>query len=238
MEQHTLSVGVREKTGRGFSRRLRTQNKIPGVLYGLGRHCPVELDPITIERYLLQEGGRNIIFTLEGTGVSGRHAIIKEYQVHPVERNLIHVDLLEIDISKKILVTVAINYVGKAAGVAEGGVLQIIQRNVDLRCLPTNIPKHVDVDVTALKIGDSIHINQMILPEGIEKVAHLNPTLVTVVPPTKEEELQPVLSPTAEPEVITEKKEAKAEGEAGTAAPAEEKTDKSKEKKDKEEKKK
>lgn len=206
MEQQTLSVEIREQKGKGAARKIRRAGRLPGVLYGLGHQHNIVLDPRTVRKNLLEEGGRNRVFTLEGAQVAGRHALIKEYQVDPLSRELLHVDLLEIDVTKKIQVTVTLNFIGKSVGVAEGGVLNIIERTVDIRVIPTAIPKHLDVDVTALKIGDSIHLDQLTLPEGIEKASHINPTLVTVVPPTKEEELAASLTPAAEPEVITEKK--------------------------------
>jgi large subunit ribosomal protein L25 len=127
----------------------------------------------------------------------------------------VHVDLLEIDVTKKIDVTVALNFVGKAVGVGEGGVLNFIERTIQIRCLPTAIPQHIDVDVSSLAIGNSLHSDDLKLPEGIEKASQLNSTLVTCVPPTKEEDAVASLAPTAEPEVITEKKPA--EGEAAAA---------------------
>ncbi len=229
MEQKTLSVEKREELGKGHSRRLRASGKLPGVLYGLGKCASVTVDPGIITRLLLEEGGRNQILNLKGGGLDGKHALVKDYQVHPVSRKLVHLDLIEIDVSKKIEVTVPLNFIGKSVGVAEGGVLSIIDRNILIRCLPTNIPKHVDVDVTNLKIGDSLHLENVTLPEGIEKAMHTNPTIVTCVPPTKEEEAAPSLAPTAEPEVITAKKE---EGAEEGATPGKEGGDKKEEKKD------
>lgn len=215
MEQQTLSVEARSGTGKGVSRRLRMAGKLPAVIYGLGKTAPLAVEPTFVTRQLLSEEGRNRVFNLKGAGLDGRHALIKDYQVDPVSRKLVHVDLLEIDVTKKINVTVKLNYTGRAAGVADGGVMNIIERDVEVRCLPNKIPKHIDIEVTALKIGDSIHLDSVALPEGVEKVSHINPTLVTVVPPAKEEELAPQLTQSAEPEVITEKKPA--EGEAAAA---------------------
>lgn len=217
MEQHTLAVNIRTEKGKGPARRFRSAGKLPGVLYGLGHNHNVVVEPRLIKKLLLEEGGRNKVLTLKGSEVEGRHALIKEYQIDPVSRVLLHVDLLEIDIKKKINVTVTLNFTGRAAGVADGGVLNVVARNIEIKCLPNQIPKHIDVDVTALKIGDSIHLEQVKMPEGIECVSALTSTLVTVVPPTKEEEAAPSLAPTAEPEVIGEKKDAAA-GEEGAAA--------------------
>lgn len=215
MEQQTLSVEARSGTGKGVGRRLRMAGKLPAVIYGLGKTATLAVEPNFITRQLLSEEGRNRVFDLKGAGLDGRHALIKDWQVDPVTRKLIHVDFLEIDITKKINVTVKLNYTGRAAGVADGGVMNVIAREVEVRCLPNKIPKHIDVEVTALKIGDSIHLDSVTLPEGVEKVSHTNPTLVTVVPPAKEEELAPQLTAAAEPEVITEKKPAEGEAAAG-----------------------
>lgn len=215
MEQVNLNVELRQETGKGVNRRLRSAGKLPGVVYGLGKNVNIAVDPRPIRKLLTEEGGRNKTLNLQGEGVDGKVAMIKEYLVDPVSRTLLHVDLLEIDITKKIDVTVALNFTGKAAGVAEGGVLNIVEREVLVRCLPNAIPKHIDIDVSALAIGDSIHLDQVTLPEGIEKVSQSNPTLVGVVPPTKEEEATASLTAAAEPEVITAKKP-EAEGDAGS----------------------
>ncbi len=214
-ENVNLVVESRELKGKGPAYRFRQSGKLPGVVYGLGKNAPVMVNPKVILQLLLSEGGRNRLLSLTGNGFDGRHAIVKEYQVDPVSRELLHIDLLEIDITKKVEVTVPLHYQGKAQGVSDGGVLNLIERSLKIRCLPTQIPDALDVDVTNLKIGDSIHLESMHLPEGIEKVSHSNLTLVTVVPPTKEEDAAPVLTQAAEPEVITQKKEA-AEGEAAS----------------------
>lgn len=225
MEQLNLNVEIRQAAGKNANRKLRAMGKLPGVVYGMGKNVNISVDPRPVTKLLLEEGGKNKTLTLKGEGLDGRFALIKDYLVDPVSRNLLHIDLLEIDINKKIDVTVALNFVGKAAGVGEGGVLNIVERTVMVRCLPTAIPKHIDVDVSALNIGDSIHLDQLTLPAGVEKVSHTNPTLVGVVPPTKEEEAAPSLTAAAEPEVITAKKPEAGEGEA---APAEKKEEKKK----------
>ena len=143
MEQITLSLETRTDTGKGIARRLRKAGKLPGVLYGLGHNVSVTVDPRPIHDLLLQAGGRNKILNLKGgSEVEGRHAIIRDYQIDPVKRNLLHVDLLEIDVTKKIVVTVPINIVGRAIGVADGGVLNMIERQIEIKCLPTQIPNH------------------------------------------------------------------------------------------------
>ncbi len=230
MENNSLEVSSRTTHGKGPARQARRAGKLPGVVYGLGKSQSITVDARPIHKLLLEEGGRNKVLTLQGGGLDGKQAMIKDFQIDPVKRNLLHVDLLEIDPKKKIEVTVVLNFIGKAAGVADGGVMNIIEREIPVKCFVTNIPKHIDIDVSALKIGGSIHLDELSLPEGVERVGHTNPTLVTVVPPTKEEEAAPALAEAAAPEVITEKKPA--EGEAGAdGAKADAKADKGGEKK-------
>jgi large subunit ribosomal protein L25 len=216
MENISLDVTNRTVTGKGPARQARRAGKLPGVLYGRGQSRGVTVDPKPILKLLLEEGGRNRVLLLKGDGLEGKQALIKDYQIDPVKRTLLHVDLLEIDPNRKIEVTVKLNFVGRAIGVADGGVMNIIEREIPVKCLVTNIPKNIDIDVTSLKIGGSIHLDELMLPEGVEKVGQSNATLVTVVPPTKEEEAAPALAEAAAPEVITEKKPA--EGDAAADA--------------------
>lgn len=226
MEQHTLWVEPRQQTGKGVNRKIRKAGKLPAVLYGLGKSQPVVVDPVVVYKNLLIEEGRNRVYKVEGGTLQGKNILIKDWQVDPLSRRLVHVDLLEIDVTKKIIVTVAINFTGKSIGVAEGGVLNIIGRTVEVRCLPTSIPKNIDVDVTTLAIGRSIHLSEVKLPEGVEKSGQDDPTLVACVPPTKEEEATASLTAAAEPEVITAKKPA--EGEEAAAAGTDAKKDEKK----------
>lgn len=216
MEQNILSLEAREGTGKGVARKIRAAGRLPGVFYGPGKSQAVTMEPRMVEKTLLQEGGKNTVFTLKGAGVDNISALIKDYQVDPVSRKLLHVDLMEIDVKQKVLVTVALHFTGKCEGVAmQGGVLNIVEREIKVNCLPTAIPSHIDVDVTKLLIGESVHEEDLQLPSGVERaVSHSNNTLVTIVPPTKEEEAAPDLGEAEAPEVLSDKKD-EGEGEAG-----------------------
>src|SRR5262245_56337192 len=139
MEQLSLNVEVRNESGKGPSRRIRMAGKLPGVLYGLGHMNNITVEPRALTKLLMTEGGRNQVLNLKGAGVEGRHALVKDYQIDPLTRVLLHVDLLEIDVTKKVQVTVQLNFVGKAVGVADGGVLNIVNRNIQIKCIPTQI---------------------------------------------------------------------------------------------------
>ncbi len=217
MEQHTLWVEPRQQTGKGVNRKIRKAGKIPAVLYGMGKSQAVVVDPVTVTRNLLNKDAQNRVYSIEDGALKGKNILIKDWQVDPLSRRLVHVDLLEIDINKKTRVTVTINFTGKSIGVGEGGVLNIIERSIEVFAFPNKIPKSIDVDVTTLVIGRSIHLSEVTLPEGVEKTSQGDPTLVACVPPAKEEDATPSLTAAAEPEVITAKK---VEGEEGAVAGA------------------
>lgn len=233
MEQQTLAVEARTLKGKSAAKKLRATGKVPGVLYGVGAAQDLTLDPRVVTNLLLGEGGTTNIFVLKGNGLDGRKAMLKDWQVDPLSRRLVHVDLFEVDPKKKLAVTVKINFTGKAAGIGDGGVLNIVTRELAVRCFPDKIPGHIDVDVTALTIGDSIHLDEIKLPEGVEAVSHKNDTLVTCVPPTKEEEAAPVLTQAAEPEVLTAKAKPGEEGAAPAAGAKDAKAEKGGDKKEK-----
>jgi large subunit ribosomal protein L25 len=112
---------------------------------------------------------------------------VKEMQFHPITGDVIHADLYEVDLTAKITVRVPLHFVGKAAGVVRGGILQPIVREIEVECLPLDIPQFFDVDVSELDIGDSVHIDKLIMPEGVTVVSEPDLALVAVVPPTVEE---------------------------------------------------
>jgi large subunit ribosomal protein L25 len=114
-------------------------------------------------------------------------ALVKEMQFHPISGDVIHADFYEVDLTAKIQVHVPLRFVGKAVGIARGGILQPIVREIEVECLPLDIPESFNVDVSALDIGDSVHIGDLQIPTGVASLAEDNLALVTVVPPTVEE---------------------------------------------------
>ncbi len=122
-------------------------------------------------------------------------ALVKDMQFHPISGDVIHADFYEVDLSAKIQVHVPLHFVGKAVGIVNGGILQPILREIEVECLPLDIPEFFNVDVTALDIGDSVHIEDLQMPDGVVSVAEDNLALVAVVPPT----VEAVATTTAEP---------------------------------------
>ncbi len=187
MQRLRLDVNTRESTGKGPARRMRVAGEVPAVLYGTGiEPVSLRIDRRQLERVI--HGGANALIDLQGPdSVKGKLVLLKELQREPVKRTPIHVDLLAIDTSKKLHVSVPVHVTGKCKGVELGGVLEPIMREVEVNVLPLNIPDSFDVDVTDLDIGQAVHVSDLVAPEGVEIVADETAVLVHVVTPRVEE---------------------------------------------------
>lgn len=191
MAQQMLAARVREQTGKGAARKMRRNGEIPGVFYGPSS------DPILLtvgysdmERILKQASSENIVLDLElqGSGSSGtKKAILKELQVDPTKDTYLHVDFYEISMDRKITVNVAVNLVNTPVGVTKGGILEQIRRELPTSCLPDRIMDSIEVDVSALDIGDAIHVEDIQFPEGVECEEDGHLTLAVVSAPQAEE---------------------------------------------------
>lgn len=222
MEERALVVQWRTEKGKEEARRLRNQGLIPAVVYGQREEAiPVTLNPQELSKVLRGGAGERTLInlTIEGLqdGPLTKTVILKEKQIDPLKRTLLHVDLYTIAMDEEIYVDVPIHIVGKSPGVEQGGVLEQVLREIEVKCLPGDIPSRIDVDVSALDVGDSIHVGDITLEKAKIQVDP-EQTLVTVVPPTVYEE------PVVEEEITEEeegeeeegeKKEEKAEKEEG-----------------------
>jgi len=199
-----LTVRGRIGTGKSVSYQIRTQNLIPGVVYGpkMKKAIPVTFIPKDI-RDLYAKTGRTGLVTLEAiegapAELNGAKVLFKEIQSHPYKNILTHVDLHQLDLDRPIRVTVPLNFIGKAKGTAEGGIMSIVSRQVEIKCLPQDIPNHIDVDVSALDVNDSIHVSELSKKmEGDKKLEFIfenDFALVAVVPP-EEEKVAEVAAP-------------------------------------------
>ena len=217
MEQVTLEGFVRKPSGKGGARTLRRTGTIPAIFYGPETEpIPIQVAKSSLEKTLKKQTSENILFQLTIKGndqETVKTVMLKELQKTPVDREILHLDFYEVSLFKEIDVTVGLKIIGKATGVEKGGILQEISRDLEIRCLPTNIPNHIEVDVSALDIGDSIHVEDIKLPEGIRILSDAHLTLVTVVPPIEEKPAteEPAAGP--EVEVATKKGKAKTEAE-------------------------
>ncbi len=211
----------REALGKGGARKARAAGQIPGVIYGHGdTPMPVSIDGRDFANAMRSHKGGNAIVNLkvEDTEVT---ALVRDAQIDPLSRAVLHLDFQHISLTETIEVEVPVHAIGIADGVKNGGgVLELITRQLEVRCLPTAIPASIDVDVTALGIGGSIHVGEL-TPEGYEILTDPNTTVLTVVAPTVEEAPAavegevPIETPTeAEPEVVGAKgKKEEEEGE-------------------------
>jgi large subunit ribosomal protein L25 len=224
----TLAATAREKTGKGAARQARFQKQIPAVIYGHGRATqPLMVDALALEKALT---GIEPESTLIELTVDGRKArtLIREIQRHPIRPDIIHVDFYEIKADEKVTLKVPVHLVGTPDGVRNaGGVLDQVTREVEIEVLPENIPDRVELDVTALKIGDSLHVSELSIPNAVI-LTGADLTIATVVPPRAEEVAAPTAeaaTEVAEPELIRKVREDEegAEGEGAPGAAAEEK---------------
>jgi large subunit ribosomal protein L25 len=211
-----LKSARREGVGKGVARRLRSAGTVPAVYYGRGEQ-PISLSVHVreLEGILHAAAGSNVIVDLqvEGGEVAERKAILREIQRHPVRGNILHVDLQHISLTEKITVEVEVHLTGMPVGVKdEGGILEHLLREVELECLPTDIPSHITVDVSHLNINESIHVSDLKV-ENAEVLTESDRTVATVVPPTVLEEPKPAEegAAVAEPELVSKGKDAEEE---------------------------
>jgi len=215
-EKITLEVEPREETGKNANRRLRGSGQVPGVVYGLDKNpFLVSVSPKRLGEILHLESGRNTIFTLSLVGQDQtRAAMIKELQRDPVTEDLLHVDFIRLDLQKTITVSIPVRLEGTPEGVKnEGGVVDFIHREIEVECLPKDIPEHVDVDVSGLHINQNVSVADLPVTEGVRILDEPSTVIAVVVPPrteavaVEEEEAEPT-EEGAEPEVIKKGKEA------------------------------
>ena len=190
METLDIEVKAREAGSKHQARRLRREGKIPAVLYGPKvESLALELNRKDFSnRVAGLEGSHLVRLKSASTTLADKVALVKEMQYHPITGDVIHADFYEVDLTARIEVSVPLHFVGKGAGVVRGGILQPIVREIQVECLPLDIPQFFNVDVSALDIGDSVHIEDLPMPEGVTDVYDSNFALVTIATPTVEEE--------------------------------------------------
>jgi large subunit ribosomal protein L25 len=238
IEQNTLEAQPREAGTKNHARRVRQGGKIPGVLYGAGKDSlSVSVDPRHVSRILNSETGHNTIFDLALSGGEKTKAMIVDWQYEPIKGHLLHIDLKRIALDKVLRVSVPIALVGEAAGVKqEGGIMEQMLREVEIECLPVDIPSHIDADVSELTFGKVLRVSDLphsdklkFITEANQPVAHVTSVKEEVVA-TPDATAAEAAAPT-EPEVIKKGKQ-ETEEEGAEAAPAE-KGEKKAEKKEK-----
>lgn len=214
-----LAARPRSETGKGVNRKLRASGRVPAVVYGHGEETrPLTVDAHELERLLatVRVESTLIELSIEGERAPVR-ALVRELQTHPYREDVLHIDFYQIHAGEALTVEVPIRLVGASPGVRAGGIMQHALTELEIRCMPDQIPELLEVDVSALEIGDSIHVSDIALPEGIEVLVDAERSVCSVIPPTvaaaEGEEAAPAEAVEAEPEVIGRGKEAEEESE-------------------------
>jgi large subunit ribosomal protein L25 len=201
MEVGKLTVTLRNESGhKGAARKLRAAGKVPGVCYGASKDGSIQPVPITVDVKQLRAAldpvrKQNTVIDLTIEGGSDKrslHALVKDYQLHPVRREIIHVDLLAIDPDKEVLANVPLEFSGKPAGAIHGGQIRIVIRELEIRSKPSDIPVKLTIDVSPLEIGDVIHVSAITLPSGVTTVTGRDLAVVTCAAPEEEKLAAPV----------------------------------------------
>lgn len=190
MAENALEVEIREAAGKGVARRLRATGRIPAVCYGSGQEAvSVSVDPTALRRLIEHsDAGMNTLINLRGGSVDGRMVLVRELQKDPVRGRYLHADFYAVNIEQTVEVAVPLHIVGKAPGVELGGILDHQLRELELECLPLAIPKELEVDVSGLQLGESVHVRDVPLPEGVTLKSDPDLSVVSVVAPSKAEE--------------------------------------------------
>ncbi|MFH2091992.1 MAG: 50S ribosomal protein L25 [Pseudomonadota bacterium] len=209
MELLELEAKTREKSGKGAARELRRNKAFPAIVYGAKTEpSMLSLDTATFDKIIRDHGTSGLFFNLKVDGGSGsdRIVLLKDLQMDTFGLNYFHADLQEVDMDKKVSVTVPVEAIGVCRGVKEGGLLQIIRRELELLCKPADTPDSVKIDITDLDVGDAIHVADIDPGDGIEIPHEVNFTVITIVAPStgdkevgddEEESVEAVAAPKA-----------------------------------------
>jgi large subunit ribosomal protein L25 len=226
ISQEVVAATPREgKFNKNAARRVRQKGKIPAVVYGAAEPAvAIEVDPKQIQKILHSDAGHNSIFDLEITGSTAKtKAMIVDWQYEPIKGTLMHIDLKRIALDKAMRVEVPIQLVGTAVGVkTQGGILDLVLREVEIECLPGDIPSHIDLDVTNMSIGDVLRVSDLPHSDKIKFISDEGATVAHVVAIKEEaapaaEEVAAAATP-AEPEVVKKGKTETAEAPAEKGA--------------------
>ena len=195
MEQIELEAMVRDIKGKKV-KKLRREDLVPAILYGKHLEQPLCLmmskKPL-VKALVSTDGGKGVLFTLNIKDGETRkeYAILQDIQYHPYKLDVIHVDWHGINLEEEITTTVHIILKGEAAGTKVGGVLEVVLEDIEIKCLPMNLLPHIEVDISNLNVGESIHVRDLAIPEGITLLSSEDKVIATVVAPRVEEEVTP-----------------------------------------------
>ena len=232
MKTIELKVELREGVGKKATKSLRREDKIPAILYGKKTvPTPLAVGQKEFHRATHTKAGANALISLIMEGPKGKKdtpCLIKEVQRDPVTDEIYHVDFTSVSLTEKIKVKVPlmVKDMEQSAGIKEGGILDVVHHEIEVECLPTEIPGKIETSVKELKIGDAVHLKELEFPSGVTPLMEPDEVVIILHPPQKEEEAAPPAEGAAEPEVIEKGKKEKPEEEGAAPLPKSEKTEK------------
>ncbi|NOJ94248.1 50S ribosomal protein L25/general stress protein Ctc [Corallococcus sp. CA049B] len=215
-DKSTLEAQAREGSGKGIARRLRASGQVPAVVYGKHLKAPlhISVDPKAIRTAINTPHKLNTLIQLKLAG-NDQQVLLKDYQMDPLTRDILHADFIAVTEKEQVKVNLPVVLTGKAVGVADGGLLTQVRRNLEVWALPGAIPLQIEVDVTNLKIAEALHVNDVKLPEGVSVKTHVNYTIAVLSAPEAAEAAPAAAAAAAAPAA------GKADAKAGDAkAPA------------------
>jgi large subunit ribosomal protein L25 len=206
MERIIIHAEKREETGKGVARSLRRKSMIPAVLYRAGGSLPIKLPKKEITQFINTTAGEQIMVDLQFTDGESKLALVKDYQIDPTRRELLHADFFEVLLTEKVKVNVHIIPTGEPIGVKrDSGILQTLLRDIEIECLPDKIPGHIKIDISGLEIGQSFHVRDLQIEEGIKVLTDPGDVIVNIIAPLVEEvapAVEVAAPAVAEPEVV------------------------------------
>ena len=183
-----LSGKIREKTGKVATKEVRRNGEIPAVLYGLKDNLSFSVCPDNLKDILTAKG-QSALIDLNLEGNKKRKVILKEFQSHPLKERWVHVDFLEVDVTKTVKVSGNVHLIGKSAGEKMGGLVNQVLKSLQVECLPVDIPQSIDLDVTAVELGQVLHVSDLSLPDKVKILHQPNEVILSVhIEKVKEEE--------------------------------------------------
>jgi large subunit ribosomal protein L25 len=217
MEKMVIHAQKRDEIGKGSARSLRRNNMIPVILYRKGSSIPLKVPKKELTQFINETAGEKVMVSLELGDGGNKLALLKDYQVDPVKRELLHADFYEVLLTEKLRLSIRVVTTGESIGVKrDGGVLQHLLREVEIECLPDKIPGHITVDVSNLEIGQSIHVKDLKTEEGVKILNDPDEVVVNVIAPEVEEAAPTEkVEEVVEPEVIKKGKKEEEKEEEG-----------------------
>jgi len=205
MEKVSLAAEKRKEIGKGAARTLRRSGMVPAVVYREGRAESIKINRKELAKLINSVAGEQVMVDLNFTDGDRKLALLKDFQVDPIRRELLHTDFFEVSLTEKVRITVHVSTVGEPIGVKrDAGILQHVLREIEIECLPDNIPGKIEVDISKYELGKSLHVGDLKLAEGVKVLTDPHDVIVTVTAPVVEApaavaEAAPVA---AEPEVM------------------------------------